>query len=318
MGFRIGQDDRGRQDARRGQRRARGDRGPGGARGRPGARTACRAAASSSRARPSCRPPARPSSSAPTSSRTTPARSSTSRRTTRRPCAPPPAATRLHRPDAGALVRRCRRRLRHGHQHGPLHRHRPDARRVPVPPPAGPAHARAGRHPGLPDDGPRGRQLRRRRHVQGHRVARHDAAAERRRLPEGLLQPLPGPDREPRPARHAGRRSSRTWSPRSTSRTSRTATSASRRRSCPARAPSASAPPAVLGAPLVNTTGEITAAQPVASIPFTGHRGADHPRDRRRHPVRLDRLHPGDQGPRRHHRCRRSTRGRARSSSTGR
>ena len=30
--------------------------------------------------------------------------------------------------------------------------------------------------------------------------------AERRGLPEGLLQPLPGPDREPRPARHAGRR----------------------------------------------------------------------------------------------------------------
>ena len=56
---------------------------------------------------------------------------------------------RLHRPDAGALVRRCRRRLRRGHQHGPLHRHRPDARRVPVPPPARPA-ARPRRPPSRP------------------------------------------------------------------------------------------------------------------------------------------------------------------------
>ena len=38
--------------------------------------------------------------------------------------------------------------------------------------------------------------------------------------------------------------------------------------------------------------GEITAAQPVAKIPFYRHRGADDPRDRRRDPVRLDRPHP--------------------------
>ena len=44
-----------------------------------------------------------------------------------------------------------------------------------------------------------------RRHLPGHGVAGHVAAAERRGLPEGLLQPLPGPDREPRPARRAGR-----------------------------------------------------------------------------------------------------------------
>ena len=113
---------------------------------------------------------------------------------------------RLHRPDAGALVRRCRRRLRRRPTNmgrfidtdptpDEYMYHRQLIRLTP----------RAGRHPGLPDDGPRGRQLRRRRHLQGDRVARHDAAAERRGLPEGLLQPLPGPDREPRPARRAGR-----------------------------------------------------------------------------------------------------------------
>ena len=61
-----------------------------------------------------------------------------------------------------------------------------------------------------------------------------------------------------------------------------------------------STPPVTLGALLINTTGEITAAQPVASIPFTGTAGQTHPRDRGRHPGRLDRLHPDDQGPRRH------------------
>ena len=60
--------------------------------------------------------------------------------------------------------------------------------------------------PASQTDGARGRGLWRHRHLQGHRVARHDAAAERRRLPEGLLQPLPGPDREPRQARRADRR----------------------------------------------------------------------------------------------------------------
>ena len=33
------------------------------------------------------------------------------------------------------------------------------------------------------------------------------------------------------------------------------------------------APPAVLGDPVIDTTGEITAAQPVASIPFTATAG---------------------------------------------
>ena len=42
-----------------------------------------------------------------------------------------------------------------------------------------------------------------------------------------------------------------------------------------------STPPVTLGPPLINTTGEITAAQPVASHPVHRHRGADHPRDRR-------------------------------------
>ena len=77
-----------------------------------------------------------------------------------------------------------------------------------------------------------------------------------------------------------------------------------------------SAPPVTLGPLLIDTTGEITAAQPVASIPFTGDRGAEHPRDRRRHPGRLDRLHPDHQGPDRHRSCSRSTRARARRSST--
>jgi hypothetical protein len=54
---------------------------------------------------------------------------------------------------------------------------------------------------------------------------------------------------------------------------------------------------APLGDPVIDTTGEITADKPVASIPLRRHRGPDDPRDRRRHPVRLDRLHPHAQGP---------------------
>ena len=163
---------------------------------------------------------ARPSSSAPTSSPTTPARSCTSRRTTRRPCAP-------RRQQRRSPARRCdgvrrRRRRLHGGR-------RPTCRRFIDTDPTPDEYlyhrqlirltAAAGRHPGLPDDGPRGRQLRLRRHLQGHGVGRQDAAAERRGLPEGLLQPLPGPDREPRPARRAGRRVPEPGHARSTSRT---------------------------------------------------------------------------------------------------
>ena len=50
--------------------------------------------------------------------------------------------------------------------------------------------------------------------------------------------------------------------------------------------------------------------------PVHRHRGAEHPRDRRRRPVRLDRLHPDAQGPDRRRRWHRSTRAPARSSST--
>ena len=60
-----------------------------------------------------------------------------------------------------------------------------------------------------------------------------------------------------------------------------------------------STPTAAFGPLLVNTTGEITAAQPVASIPFTGEAGRAVPRDRQRDPGRLDRLHLHHQGPRR-------------------
>ena len=45
-----------------------------------------------------------------------------------------------------------------------------------------------------------------------------------------------------------------------------------------------SAPPVVLGPTLLDTTGEITAAAPVASIPFNATAGQTHPRDRGRHP----------------------------------
>ena len=78
------------------------------------------------------------------------------------------------------------------------------------------------------------------------------------------------------------------------------------------------APPATLGAPLVEHHGRDHGRAPVASIPFTGTAGQTDLRDRGRHPVRLDRLHLGAQGPRRAPSCRRSTRARARSSSTGR
>ena len=60
------------------------------------------------------------------------------------------------------------------------------------------------------------------------------------------------------------------------------------------------APPAVLGNPLIDTTGEITAAQPVASIPFTATAGSPSSRPWT-DPVRLDRLHLQAQGPQRHH-----------------
>ena len=117
-----------------------------------------------------------------------------------------PGGNTFTNPTMAMSVAGRRRRLRHGHQHGPVHRHRSDAGRVPVPPAARAPSGRAGRSPGLAADGARGRGLWRHRHLQGHGVARHDAAAERRRLPEGLLQPLPGPDREPRQAGRADRR----------------------------------------------------------------------------------------------------------------
>ena len=75
-----------------------------------------------------------------------------------------------------------------------------------------------------------------------------------------------------------------------------------------------STPPVTLGAPLLNTTGEITVAQPVASIPFTGTAGQSLR-------ATVDGIPSGStdfilsiKRPGRHRRCSRSTRARARRS----
>ena len=58
---------------------------------------------------------------------------------------------------------------------------------------------------------------------------------------------------------------------------------------------------APLGDPLIDTTGEITAAAAGGEDPVRRHRRPDGPGDRRRDPVRLDGLHPHAQGPGREH-----------------
>ena len=60
-----------------------------------------------------------------------------------------------------------------------------------------------------------------------------------------------------------------------------------------------SAAPTTLGPLLLDTTGEITAAQPVAKIPFTGTAGQAVRAIVDGIPAGLDRLHPDPQGPRR-------------------
>ena len=163
-------------------------------------------------------------------------------------------------------------------QHGPLHRHRPDARRVHVPPSADPPDGRRGEHPGRADDGPHRRAAppaARRDTLQGHRVARQGPAAARRRAIKNqpfFTHYMDPTENRARPGR-AGRRLPEPGVGRSTCREDLR---------LPAqvagdhgRAPNAigTAPAGQLGAPLLDTTGEITAARPVASIPFNGTAG---------------------------------------------
>ena len=167
----------------------------------------------------------------------------------------------------------------HGDQHGPLHRHRPDAGRVHVPPAADPPDRRCA---SLTADDMTIRI------ATAATAGGAAASVETFPVTEWLGKDLP-----PHVAGFKNRRSSRTTGsdrePRRPRRARRDVPGADVGRQhagedlrLPAqvagdhvrhRRASARLRPATLGAPLIDTTGEITAAQPVATIPFTATAG---------------------------------------------
>ena len=180
-----------------------------------------------------------------------------------------------YRPDAGALLCGRRRRLHHGVNMGRFidpdttpetYMYHRQLFRLPATRPrrqVGPHRHR----------GHRRRRGRQRRDLPRHRVARQGPPAARRRIQEpAVLHELHGPDREPGGPRRARRANPNLMSvvnmPEKTSGYQRKSQAIMY-----GTGAIGAAPPATIGNPVLDTTGEITAAQPVARIPFTATAG---------------------------------------------
>ena len=154
-----------------------------------------------------------------------------------------------------------------------LHRHRSDAGRVHVQPPADPPDGRRGEYPGRPDDGPRRRQHGRPwtpsrspsgsattlpPHVAGYQqgfFSRYQDPTENRAQLDKLADRLPEPGHGGQPAEPDERLPAQVAGDPGRHGQHRHGAAGAVRR------------------PLVESTGEITAAAPVASIPFNGTAG---------------------------------------------